>query len=81
LVLRRLVDKSLVRLDAGKLSMHDVIGDMGRDIVTKFPSHEWEEPPRHPGERTHLWEAATTAKVLRKNHVSSLICHLVSIVT
>lgn len=64
LVLRRLVDKSLVRVEAGKLSMHDVIRDMGRDIVTRASSHPWEEPPKHPGERTHLWEVTTAAKVL-----------------
>ncbi|KAG0627724.1 hypothetical protein M758_2G223400 [Ceratodon purpureus] len=58
--LRRLEDKSLVRLDAGlRLVMHDVIRDMGRDVVIK--------ESREPWQRTHLWDAATTAKLMSKN--------------
>jgi hypothetical protein len=63
LVLRRLVDKSLVKLDAGRLGMHDVIRDMGRDAVVK------EAPREAPWERTHLWDTVTAAKVLTKKRV------------
>ncbi|KAG0605802.1 hypothetical protein M758_9G088700 [Ceratodon purpureus] len=59
LVLRRLMDKSLVKVDASnRLGMHDVIRDMGRDIVIKESSR--------PGKRTHLWNAATATRVLTK---------------
>lgn len=61
LVLRRLLDKSLVKLDSGRLSMHDVIRDMGRDVVIRAS-------PKPEG-RTHLWDTTTAAKVLRKNKV------------
>lgn len=67
LVLRRLVDKSLVKIRDGVLSMHDLIRDMGRDIVMK------EVPRERPGERTHLWNAATAAKVLRRNQVGHCV--------
>ncbi|KAG0575948.1 hypothetical protein KC19_5G042800 [Ceratodon purpureus] len=61
LALRTLLDKSLVRLNAGELTMHDHIRDMGRDVVVK------EVPKEFPGRRTHLWDPATARKVLRKN--------------
>lgn len=66
--LRRLEDKSLVRLDAEfRLVMHDVIRDMGRDVVMK------EVPRDEPWQRTHLWDATTAAKVLSKNLVSLVL--------
>lgn len=61
LILRRLLDRSLVKLDSGRLSMHDIIRDMGREIVRK-------ESPKVE-ERTHLWDTATAVKVLSKNKV------------
>lgn len=61
--LRKLMDKSLVRLDVGRrLAMHDVLRDMGRDVVIKGA-------PTDPGKRTHLWDLATAARVLVKNQV------------
>jgi hypothetical protein len=57
LVLRRLMDRSLVRVDnQGRLRMHDVLRDMGRYIVKK--------QARGSEKQTHLWDAATALKVL-----------------
>ena len=64
LALRRLVDKALVKLNDGKLGMHDLMRDMGRDAVVK------EAPLGCPGKRTLLWDFATASKVLRKNQVT-----------
>jgi hypothetical protein len=61
--LRRLMDRSLVRVDGeGRLRMHDVLRDMGRDIVKK--------EAQRPEERTHLWDATTAQNVLRRRKVS-----------
>jgi hypothetical protein len=63
LALRTLMDKSLVRVDGGgRLRMHDVLRDMGRDIVKK--------EAQRPEERTHLWDATTAQNVLRLRNVS-----------
>jgi hypothetical protein len=63
LALRRLMDRSLVRVDEfGRLRMHDVLRDMGRDIVKK--------EAQRPEERTHLWDATTAQNVLRLRKVS-----------
>ena len=57
LVLRRLMDRSLVRVDdEGSLTMHDVLRDMGRDIVKR--------QARGSEKQAHLWDAATALKVL-----------------
>lgn len=63
LALRRLMDKSLVKLNAGELAMHDLMRDMGRDAVVK------EAPLGCPGRRTLLWDPATASKVLKKGQV------------
>jgi hypothetical protein len=61
--LLRLMDRSLVRVDdIGRLRMHDVLRDMGRDIVKK--------EAQRPEEQTHLWDATTAQKVLRLRKVS-----------
>ena len=47
--LRRLIDKSLVEEDSsGRLSMHDLLRDMGRDVVRK-------QSPLNEGKQSHLW--------------------------
>jgi hypothetical protein len=61
--LLRLMDRSLVRVDdIGRLRMHDVLRDMGRDIVKK--------EAQRPEEQTHLWDSTTAQKVLRLRKVS-----------
>ncbi|KAG7949446.1 hypothetical protein I3843_13G062800 [Carya illinoinensis] len=54
-----LVQRSLVKIDYPNLRMHDLIGDMGREIVR--------QESRHPGKRSRLWSHEDVLKVL-KNH-------------
>ncbi len=57
-----LMDKSLVTLDRdGRIRMHDLLRDMGRNVVTKQSQIE--------GRRSHLWDPAMAERVLRKNQV------------
>ncbi|KAG6681058.1 hypothetical protein I3842_13G073800 [Carya illinoinensis] len=57
-----LVQRSLVKIDYPNLRMHDLIGDMGREIVR--------QESRHPGKRSRLWSHEDVLKVL-KNHTGS----------
>ncbi|KAF7846803.1 hypothetical protein BT93_L3716 [Corymbia citriodora subsp. variegata] len=43
-----LIDKSLITIEHGKLEMHGMIQEMGREIVRR-------ESPKEPGERSRLW--------------------------
>ncbi|PNY05956.1 disease resistance protein (TIR-NBS-LRR class) [Trifolium pratense] len=53
-----LVDKSLINLDEkGVLSMHDLIQDMGKEIVRQ-------ESPMDPGKRSRLWHYEDVLQVL-----------------
>ncbi|CAM6061269.1 unnamed protein product [Sphagnum tenellum] len=55
-----LMDKSLVTLDSNRrIRMHDLLRDMGRNVVTKQSQIE--------GQRSHLWDPAMAERVLRKN--------------
>ncbi|KAH9533928.1 hypothetical protein CY35_18G078800 [Sphagnum magellanicum] len=57
-----LMDKSLVTLDSDRrIRMHDLLCDMGRNVVTKQSQIE--------GQRSHLWDLAMAERVLRKNQV------------
>ena len=60
--LRVLIDKSLIKLQEDKLWMHDVLQEMGRDIVRK-------ECPKDPGKRSRLWLYKDIDNVLTKNTV------------
>jgi hypothetical protein len=69
LALRRLMDRSLVRVDGeGRLRMHDVLRDMGRDIVKREAqrSEKW----------THLWDTGTATDVLNYGEASVLWFYL-----
>ena len=58
LALRRLMDRSLVKVDkAGRLRMHDVLRDMGRDIMRRAA--------RGPEEWTYVWDVSAATKVLK----------------
>ncbi|XP_050253756.1 disease resistance protein RPV1-like [Quercus robur] len=46
--LEDLIDKSLIKLHWNRLWMHDLLRDMGRDIVLQ-------ECPKNPGKRSRLW--------------------------
>ena len=59
-----LKDKSLITIDSnGALGMHDLLQEMGRDIVCrKFPEE--------PGKRSRLWSYKDVLHVLTSNAVS-----------
>jgi hypothetical protein len=57
-----LVEKSLITIDEDKLVMHDLLQDMGREIVRQ-------ESPEEPGKRIRLWFHKDVRYVLEKNMV------------
>ncbi|KAI9086130.1 hypothetical protein K1719_031851 [Acacia pycnantha] len=62
-----LIDKSLVSIDKHDcLWMHDLIQEMGREIVRQ-------EAPTNPCERSRLWDHEDVLRVLRENSGSSKI--------
>ncbi|XP_010536127.1 PREDICTED: disease resistance protein TAO1-like isoform X2 [Tarenaya hassleriana] len=58
--IRALIDKSLVTVSQNKLQMHDLIQDMGKEIVRR-------EAPREPGRRSRLWSQDDIFEVLTKD--------------
>ncbi|XP_054777848.1 disease resistance protein RPV1-like isoform X2 [Prosopis cineraria] len=62
-----LVDKSLVTInDSGSLWMHDLMQEMGREIVRQ-------EAPLNPSQRSRLWYHEDVIRVLSENSGSSKI--------
>ena len=58
-----LKDKSLITIAYGALWMHDLLKEMGRDIVRR-------ESPEEPGKRSRLWSYKDVLHVLTSNAVS-----------
>jgi hypothetical protein len=58
--IEELVNKSLLNVEDGYLYMHDLIQDMGREIVRK-------EAPNNPAERSRLWFHQDVIDVLSAN--------------
>ncbi|KAL3747241.1 hypothetical protein ACJRO7_016081, partial [Eucalyptus globulus] len=52
-----LIDKSLITIEYGKLEMHDMIQEMGREIIRR-------ESPKVPGKRSRLWFYKDVLRVL-----------------
>ena len=66
-VIPKLIDKSLITVDQfGKLSMHDLVQQMGREIVRK-------DSLEYLGQRTRLWYYKDALDVLNENTVCLLI--------
>jgi len=64
-----LSERSLIKVDAfGKISMHDLLRDMGRDIIHK-------ESPGHPGKRSRIWQREDAWNVLNKHMVITKCLH------
>jgi hypothetical protein len=57
-----LAEKSLITIDEDKLVMHDLLQDMGREIVRQ-------ESPEEPGKRSRLWFHKDVRYVLEENMV------------
>ncbi|XP_006600001.1 disease resistance protein RPV1 [Glycine max] len=55
-----LIDKSLIKVDADRVILHDLIEDMGKEIVRQ-------ESPREPGKRSRLWFPDDIVEVLEEN--------------
>ena len=66
--LRNLINRSLVRVDEDdRLRMHDVLRDMGREIVE---TDDVKGRPRPPKKWTHLWDPGRAAEELSRGEVS-----------
>nr|KYP59377.1 TMV resistance protein N [Cajanus cajan] len=59
-----LIDKSLIKIDADHVTLHDLIEDMGKEIVRQ-------ESPGEPGKRSRLWCPEDIAQVLEENKNSN----------
>ncbi|GAU10036.1 hypothetical protein TSUD_414850 [Trifolium subterraneum] len=68
-----LIDKSLIKVGDYRVRMHDMIEDMGREIVRL-------EAPSKPGERSRLWFSKDILHVFKENKGSNkteiLMLHL-----
>ena len=65
-ILCKLIDRCLLKVDEnGLLTMHDLLRDMGRDVVMK-------KSPRNEGEQSHLCNPSSVIKVLEQNKVTIL---------
>ncbi|KAL2334999.1 hypothetical protein Fmac_016212 [Flemingia macrophylla] len=61
-----LIEKSLIKIDAcGRVTLHDLIEDMGKEIVRK-------ESEEEPGKRSRLWCPEDIVEVLEENKVRLL---------
>ena len=62
-----LIDRSLVTIDEyNRLRMHDLIQDMGREVVR-------EDSPLEPGKRSRIWHPEDVYEVLTQNSVRLLL--------
>ncbi|KDO40701.1 hypothetical protein CISIN_1g0007801mg, partial [Citrus sinensis] len=59
-VLDILIDKSLVSISGNFLNMHDILQEMGRQIVRQ-------ESEKEPGKRSRLWDPKEISRVLKHN--------------
>jgi hypothetical protein len=65
-----LMEKSLITVDQpNKFVMHDLLQEMGREIVRQ-------ESPTEPGERSRLWFHEDVCHVLEENTVRVTTCKL-----
>ncbi|KAK4285375.1 hypothetical protein QN277_002081 [Acacia crassicarpa] len=61
-----LIDKCLIKINHGKVTMHDLIQAMGKEIVRQ-------KSPYNPGKRTRLWFHKDILHVLEENKGSGKI--------
>ncbi|KAL7175280.1 hypothetical protein ACSBR2_028981 [Camellia fascicularis] len=61
--IQNLIDRCLLTIDESKkLVMHQLVQEMGKEIVRR-------ESPKEPGERTRLWNHKDSFNVLRENTI------------
>ena len=60
-----LIDKSLVSMENQKLEMHDLLQQMGREIVCQ-------ESRKEPGKRNRLWHSKDLLNILTKDTVRAM---------
>ncbi|KAK2639777.1 hypothetical protein Ddye_027572 [Dipteronia dyeriana] len=58
--LRVLVNKSLVTIEEGGIKMHNLLQEMGREIVRR-------ESPKNPDKRSRLWKPDDVIRTLKNN--------------
>ncbi|XP_061989922.1 disease resistance protein RPV1-like isoform X2 [Rosa rugosa] len=56
----QLQEKALIRIDGNKIWMHDLIEEMGKDIV-------YQESPGEPGKRSRVWTEEDVDHILTNN--------------
>ncbi|XP_040998237.1 disease resistance protein RUN1-like [Juglans microcarpa x Juglans regia] len=68
-----LMDKSLITIECGKLVIHDLLKDMGREIIRR-------ESPENPEKRRRLWYHEDVRDVLEKakgtNNIKGILIEL-----
>jgi hypothetical protein len=68
-VLETLSERSLIKVNAiGEITMHDLLRDMGREVVR-------ETSPKEPGKRTRIWNQEDAWNVLEQQKVRAQCIH------
>jgi hypothetical protein len=67
-VLETLRERSLIKVFEGMVTMHDLLRDMGREVVCKAS-------PKEPGKRTRIWNQDDAWNVLEQHKVSKSSMH------
>ena len=70
--IRKLIGKCLLTIDEDNLSMHDLLQQMGMDIVRQ-------EAPQNPGERSRLWSFEEALRVTTEDMVCMLFWYTSSL--
>jgi len=60
-----LAEKSLIDQNYGHVTLHDLVEDMGKEVVRQ-------ESPKEPGERSRLWCQDDIVRVFKENSVSNI---------
>ncbi|KAH9782884.1 ADP-ribosyl cyclase/cyclic ADP-ribose hydrolase [Citrus sinensis] len=64
-----LIDKSLISISGDSLQMHDILQEMGRQIVRQ-------ESEKEPGKRSRLWDPKEIRRVLKHNKLPNGLDYL-----
>jgi len=67
-VLETLRERSLIQVFGETVTMHDLLRDMGREVVR-------ESPPKEPGKRTRIWNQEDAWNVLEQQKVRAQCIH------